>query len=153
MFHIVLYQPEIPPNTGNIIRLSANTGCQLHLIKPLGFAPDERRLRRAGLDYHDWAEVKIYEDIADYLQRHCPQRLFACTSKGDRLYSDVKYQAGDCFLLGPESRGLPEDIKMHATIQARIRIPMNTPTRSLNLANATAVIVYEAWRQCGYQSN
>lgn len=150
MFHIVLYQPEIPPNTGNIIRLSANTGSQLHLIKPLGFAPDEKRLRRAGLDYHEWAQVQIYEDFADYLQIQQPQRIFACTSKGVCLHSNIGYQAGDCFLFGPESRGLPADIKEHPAITERIRIPMKTPDRSLNLANAAAVIIYEAWRQCGY---
>lgn len=147
MLHIALYQPEIPPNTGNIIRLCANTGAQLHLIHPLGFAPDEKKVRRAGLDYHEWASVLHYDNFEAFLANPPSERIFACSSKTDTLYHQVQYQSNDCFLFGPETRGLPVEIRER--FQA-IRIPMRTSSRSLNLSNAAAIILYEAWRQIGF---
>lgn len=150
MLHVALYQPEIPPNTGNIIRLCANTGAQLHLIHPLGFAPDDKQLQRAGLDYHTWAQVKHYENYEKFLEELQPKRLFACSTRGQRSYSDVTYQAGDVFLFGPETRGLPPALLESLSPEAIIRIPMLSTSRSLNLSNAAAVVVYEAWRQLGF---
>lgn len=150
MFHIVLYQPEIPPNTGNIIRLCANTGCHLHLIKPLGFQLEEKSCRRAGLDYHEWAAVKLYDDFDDFLRQHQGKNIYACSSKGAVRYTDCDYQAEDMFLFGPETRGLPESVKTHEAITRCIKIPMKTSTRSLNLSNSAAVILFEAWRQCEF---
>lgn len=147
MFNIVLYEPEIPPNTGNIIRLCANTGSRLHLIKPLGFELDDKRLRRAGLDYHEWANVQQYENYADYMQQQQPQRIFACSTKGQQAYADVSYQQGDVLMFGPETRGLPQMIRESLPMEQVIRIPMLADSRSLNLSNAVAVILYEAWRQ------
>ena len=147
MLHIALYQPEIPPNTGNIIRLCANTGAQLHLIHPLGFSPDEKKVRRAGLDYHEWVNVKHYEDFNAFLASPPSSRIFACSSKGNVSYHEVLYQSGDCFLFGPETRGLPDDVRVRFSA---IRIPMRTTSRSLNLSNAAAVILYEAWRQLDF---
>lgn len=149
MLHIVLYQPEIPPNTGNIIRLCANTGAQLHLIHPLGFSLDEKALRRAGLDYHEWATVKEYDSFEDFLEKVKPQRLFACTTKAKKFHTDVTFSEGDYLLMGPESRGLPKEI-LDQLSETQIRIPMRADSRSLNLSNATAVILYEALRQIGY---
>lgn len=149
-FHIVLYQPEIPPNTGNIIRLCANTGAQLHLIHPLGFAMDEKELRRAGLDYREWAVVKEYPNFSEFLDSQKPARLFACTTKAVQRYSDIAFQLGDYFLFGPESRGLPLDLLNTIDLQYKLRIPMQQNSRSLNLSNAVSVIVYEALRQVGY---
>jgi len=149
MFEISLFQPQVPPNTGNIIRLCANTGAQLHLIHPLGFAPDEKKVRRAGLDYHEWASVIHYADFTAFLANPPSKRIFACSSKTPTLYHQVQYQAGDCFLLGPETRGLPEDIRERFDA---IRIPMRTTSRSLNLSNAAAIILYEAWRQLDFIS-
>ncbi len=151
MFHVVLYQPEIPPNTGNIIRLCANTGAQLHLIGPLGFVLDDRRLRRAGLDYHEYAKVKSYEDFGGFLEAVQPERLFACSTRGGRTYSDVRYARGDALLFGPETRGLPQALLESLPDDRRLRIPMCPGNRSLNLSNAVAVIVYEAWRQMGFE--
>ena len=150
MFHIVLYEPEIPPNTGNIIRLCANTGAKLSLIEPLGFAIEEKRMRRAGLDYHEWADVEIFPNYSAFLEKFPGVRIFACTTKGAKCYSAVEYQAGDVLLFGPETRGLPDDVLETFTSETRIRIPMLPHSRSLNLSNSVAVITYEAWRQCGF---
>lgn len=150
MFQVVLYEPEIPPNTGNIIRLCANTGCQLHLIKPLGFTLEDKQLRRAGLDYHEWANVNIHENFSAFLKAIKPSRLFACSTKGKQLYSDITFQMGDAFLFGPETRGLPLDILREFDSSKILRIPMTPNSRSLNLSNAAAVIIYEAWRQLGF---
>lgn len=151
MLDIILYQPEIPPNTGNIVRLCANTNFSLHLIEPLGFDLDEKKVRRAGLDYHDFANVKRHADLQSYLDSEQPKRLFACTTKGTRYFTDVSYQAGDGLLFGPETRGLPEDIIFALPDEQRLRIPMAPNSRSMNLSNAVSVFVYEAWRQLDFQ--
>ncbi len=151
MFNVILYQPEIPPNTGNIIRLCANTGAQLHLIRPLGFGLDDKQLRRAGLDYHEYATLRVHDDLAACLQTLPGARLFAFTTKSARAYHEVCYQAGDALLFGPETRGLPADILESLAPEQRLRLPMLPHNRSLNLANAVAVAVYEAWRQCGFE--
>lgn len=148
MFNLILYQPEIPPNTGNIIRLCANTGSKLHLIKPLGFSIDDKQLRRAGLDYHEFAEIKVHENLDDCLKMLANHRIFACSTKGKKYYTEINYQAGDIFLLGPETRGLPQEILQQFEM---IKIPMTPHNRSLNLSNAAAVILYEAWRQCHFE--
>ncbi|TKA92681.1 tRNA (uridine(34)/cytosine(34)/5-carboxymethylaminomethyluridine(34)-2'-O)-methyltransferase TrmL [Halopseudomonas bauzanensis] len=150
MFHIALLEPEIPPNTGNIIRLCANTGCQLHLIEPLGFELDDKRLRRAGLDYHEYAPVQTHADLASCLAKVQPNRVFALSTKGRQCYSEVSYQPGDLFLFGPESRGLPADVRDALPPEQVLRIPMHPDNRSLNLSNSAAVLVYEAWRQQGF---
>jgi tRNA (cytidine/uridine-2'-O-)-methyltransferase len=150
MLDIVLYQPEIPPNTGNIIRLCANTGYSLHLIEPLGFEWDDKRVRRAGLDYHEFTDVKRHASLEAYLEDRKPKRVFACTTKGKRFHHEPDYQAGDCLLFGPESRGLPEDLIFSLPEQQRVRIPMCPNSRSMNLSNAVAVFVYESWRQLGF---
>ncbi len=149
MFDIVLYEPEIPPNTGNIIRLCANAGARLHLIEPLGFVLDDKRLRRAGLDYHEWTSVRSHSSLDAYLDRHAPQQLFALTTRGTRRYDRVRYPAGSALLFGPETRGLP-DALLARWPNDRIRIPMRPENRSLNLSNAVAVVLYEAWRQHGF---
>lgn len=149
MFHCVLYQPEIPPNTGNIIRLCANSGVQLHLIHPLGFQLDDRRMRRAGLDYHEWAQVREYMSLAQFLQTVQPHRLFACSTKGKTRYTEINYQPGDAFLFGPETRGLPANLLNQFSV---LTIPMNASSRSLNLSNAVAIIIYEAWRQLDFSN-
>lgn len=146
MFHVVLYEPEIPPNTGNIIRLCANAGFALHLIEPLGFDFEDKKLKRAGLDYQEYAAVKRWPCLQDFIDEVSPKRLFACSTKGQTGYASLAYQAGDAFLFGPETRGLPDSVlKMGA--QAVIKIPMQSTSRSLNLSNAVAIIVFEAWRQ------
>jgi tRNA (cytidine/uridine-2'-O-)-methyltransferase len=160
MFHVILFQPEIPPNTGNIIRLCANSGCQLHLIEPLGYELDDKRLRRAGLDYHEYAPLKRHPDL-----KHCldsldlrlgapidaeAPRLFAFTTKGSQPYHQVHYRAGDAFLFGPESRGLPAEIRDALPEAQRLRLPMREGNRSLNLSNTVAVAVYAAWRQLDF---
>lgn len=150
MFHVILYQPEIPPNTGNIIRLCANTGCQLHLIKPLGFALEDKQLLRAGLDYHEFATLKVYEDLASCLRQFDAERVFALTTKGTQAFHGSDYQAGDAFLFGPESRGLPAEVLAGLGAGQRVRLPMLPNNRSLNLSNTVAVTVFEAWRQCGF---
>ncbi|WP_177419608.1 tRNA (uridine(34)/cytosine(34)/5-carboxymethylaminomethyluridine(34)-2'-O)-methyltransferase TrmL [endosymbiont of Lamellibrachia barhami] len=150
MFHIVLYEPEIPPNTGNIIRLCANSGSHLHLIHPLGFELDDKRLRRAGLDYHEWAELQEHASLQAFLQKVAPPRLFACTTKGKRAYADVGFAPGDALLFGPESRGLPQPLLDGLDDSKLLRIPMQPQNRSLNLSNAVAIILYEAWRQQGF---
>jgi tRNA (cytidine/uridine-2'-O-)-methyltransferase len=151
MFNIVLYQPEIPPNTGNIIRLCANTGATLHLIHPLGFKLDERKLRRAGLDYHEWAEINEYEDFDAYAKDKNPERIFAISTKGKTTYSECAFIEGDTFVFGPETRGLPDSILTSLPKNQVLRIPMQKDSRSLNLSNTVSVVLYEAWRQQGFR--
>ncbi|ADE12834.1 tRNA (cytidine(34)-2'-O)-methyltransferase [Sideroxydans lithotrophicus] len=182
MFNVILYQPEIPPNTGNVIRLCANTGAHLHLIRPLGFDLDDKNLRRAGLDYHEYASVRVYDTLVECLdtlplatalphpnpppggegtsvslrELADTRRAFAFTTKGSHPFNEVRYQPGDAFLFGPESRGLPAEVLAAFVPERRLRLPMLPDNRSLNLSNTVAVTVYEAWRQCGYggsQSN
>ena len=150
MFDVILYQPEIPPNTGNIIRLCANTGARLHLIKPLGFSLDDKQLLRAGLDYHEFATISVYESWADCAAGFHDRRVFAVSTKGTQRYDLVNYAVGDAFVFGQESRGLPADILEGVPDQQCIRAPMVPGNRSLNLSNAVAVVVYEAWRQLGF---
>lgn len=147
MFHVILFQPEIPPNTGNIIRLCANSGSHLHLIEPLGFELDDKRLRRAGLDYHEYAAVQRHASLNECLAALEHPRLFAFTTKGSQAFHEVAYKAGDAFLFGPESRGLPSEIRDALPEQQRVRLPMREGCRSLNLSNTVAIAVYEAWRQ------
>ena len=151
MLHVALYQPEIPPNTGNIIRLCANTGAQLHLIHPLGFELEDRRLRRAGLDYHEFARVKEHVDLKAFLEAVGPERLFALTTRASHPYHEVAFRDGDALLFGPETRGLPQALLDGLPTGRRLRIPMLPVNRSLNLSNAVAVVVYEAWRQMGFE--
>ena len=150
MLNIALFEPEIPPNTGNIMRLAANTGCRLHLIGPLGFELDDRQLRRAGLDYREWADTRRYRDFADYVAHGGHARLYAFTTRGSRVYSEVRFARGDALLFGPESRGLPDEILDSLPPEHRLRIPMAAGSRSLNLSNTVAIAVYEAWRQLGF---
>lgn len=150
MFHVILFQPEIPPNTGNIIRLCANSGSQLHLIEPLGFELDDKRLRRAGLDYHEYAAVCRHAGLQDCLDSLGQPRMFAFTTKGSQPFHEVSYRPGDAFLFGPESRGLPESVRNALPPEQRVRLPMQPGSRSLNLSNTVAVAVYEAWRQQGF---
>lgn len=150
MFHVILYQPEIPPNTGNIIRLCANTGCSLHLIKPLGFSLEDKQLLRAGLDYHEFATVRVHDTLMDCLPEFDPARVFALTTRGSQPFHQVRYQAGDAFLFGPESRGLPAEVLNRFAAAQHVRLPMLPESRSLNLSNTAAVAVFEAWRQCGF---
>ena len=150
MFHVILFQPEIPPNTGNIIRLCANSGCSLHLIEPLGFELDDKRLRRAGLDYHEYAPLRRHADLESCLEALGQPRLFAFTTKGSHPFHEVQYQRGDAFLFGPESRGLPPEIRDALPNEQRLRLSMRPDCRSLNLSNTVAVTVYEAWRQLGF---
>lgn len=150
MIHVALYEPEIPPNTGNIIRLCANANVQLHLIHPLGFELDDKRLRRAGMDYSEWAEVKQHLSFADFCQANPGLRLLACTTHGSQCYTKVNYQENDCLLFGPESRGLPAQVRDALPNDQRIRIPMQANSRSLNLSNACAIITYEALRQLDF---
>jgi tRNA (cytidine/uridine-2'-O-)-methyltransferase len=150
MLRIVLFQPEIPPNTGNIIRLCANTGCSLHLIGPLGFELDDRRMRRAGLDYREYAEVRLYPDLAAFLELNEQPRLLGGTTRATRSYHQIDYRAGDAILFGPETRGLPSQLLNSLGEQATFRIPMLPHSRSLNLSNAVAVVAYEALRQLGF---
>ena len=150
LLHVILYEPEIPPNTGNIIRLCANTGAQLHLIRPLGFELDDKQLRRAGLDYHEYAQMQVHDNLDACLQILPDARLFALTTKAARLYHEARFQAGDALLFGPESRGLPADLLASLTPEQRLRLPMLPQNRSLNLSNSVAVAVYEAWRQLGF---
>ena len=150
MFNIILHQPEIPPNTGNIIRLCANTGMRLHLVKPLGFPLKDKQLLRAGLDYHEFAHIKVHENWMDCCQSLKEHRMFAITTKGKQHYDKVKYKDGDAFLFGAESCGLPVHIMESFPEVHRIRVPMVATSRSLNLSNAVAIVVYEAWRQAGF---
>ncbi len=150
MFHVILYQPEIPPNTGNIIRLCANTGSQLHLIRPLGFTLEDKQLVRAGLDYHEFATLRVYDALPECLADFDPARVFALTTKGSHAFHAGTYRAGDAFLFGPESRGLPAEVLELFPATQRVRLPMLPHNRSLNLSNTVAVAVFEAWRQCGF---
>jgi tRNA (cytidine/uridine-2'-O-)-methyltransferase len=150
MIEIVLYEPEIPPNTGNVIRLAANTGARLHLVKPLGFSLRDRQLRRAGLDYREMASVTVHDDWRACREHFLERRMFAVSTRGGRRYDSVSYQAGDVLLFGPETRGLPGEVITYVKPECRIFIPMQTPARSLNLSNAVAIVLYEAWRQLGF---
>jgi tRNA (cytidine/uridine-2'-O-)-methyltransferase len=145
--HVVLFQPEIPPNTGNVIRLCANTGAALHLIRPLGFDLDDKKLRRAGLDYHEFARVAVHDDLDAFLAAVSPSRLFAVSTRGRMRYDRVAYADDDALLFGPETRGLPQELLDALPEERRLRLPMRPGNRSLNLSNAVAVIVFEAWRQ------
>ena len=147
MFNVILYQPEIPPNTGNIIRLCANTGASLHLVKPLGFTLEDKQLLRAGLDYHEFASITVYESWYECVARFTGARLFAVSTKGRQRYDLVRYTEGDAFVFGPESRGLPAEILGSVSEQQCLRVPMVPGSRSLNLSNSVAVVLYEAWRQ------
>ncbi|MHB8623935.1 MAG: tRNA (cytidine(34)-2'-O)-methyltransferase [Sulfuricaulis sp.] len=150
MFHVVLYQPEIPPNTGNIMRLCANTGTRLHLIEPLGFRLEDKALRRAGLDYREWVEVQTHQSMAAFVASVRPPRLLAFSTHADRLYSEMSYQPDDALLFGPETRGLPQHLLDTIPAERRLRLPLIPGNRSLNLANAVAVAVYQAWQQHGF---
>jgi len=153
MFHIVLVAPEIPPNTGNVIRLSANTGCQLHLVEPLGFDMDDKHLRRAGLDYHEYAPVRRHANWETLLTSEQPDlgRMFAMTTRGSQPAFDVRFQRGDWLVFGSETAGLPAELRDGFAANRRVRLPMRPGQRSLNLSNAVAVTVFEAWRQCGFE--
>ena len=150
MFDIVLFEPEIPPNTGNIIRLCANTGAGLHLVKPLGFTLEDKQLKRAGLDYHEFATLKVHEDWHACCAALVGRRMFALTTKGSTRYSDIEFKPGDVFVFGSETRGLPEHIREQFQPEHRVRLPMLPHSRSLNLSNSAAVLLYEAWRQNGF---
>ena len=155
MFHIVLVNPEIPPNTGNIIRLAANTGCSLHLIEPLGFSMDDKHMRRAGLDYHEYAELKRYANWQTFLDQHllASHRMFAMTTKAKQQLFDVQFQDGDYFVFGSETQGLSQAMRDSFPPQQQIKLPMLPTQRSLNLSNTVAVTVYEAWRQIAFAKN
>lgn len=150
MFHVVLYQPEIPPNAGNAIRLTANTGSKLHMVKPLGFTLEDRQLARAGLDYHDLAELRVHENWQDCLSVLSGRRMFFVSTRGSTRHDAPRYRPGDAFVFGPETRGLPPGMLESAPTERCIRLPMVAGNRSLNLSNAVAVVVYEAWRQNGF---
>jgi len=152
MFTIVLFEPEIPPNTGNIIRLCANTGADLHLVKPLGFNLEDKQLKRAGLDYHEYASLKVHENWADCKTALTGKRMFAITTKGSTRHSDIQFLAGDVFVFGHETRGLSEEVRSEFTAEHRLRLPMLENSRSLNLSNSAAVLLYEAWRQIGFEA-
>ena len=151
MFSLILFEPEIPPNTGNIIRLCANTGTRLHLIEPLGFELDEPRLRRAGLDYREFAEIAVHASLADCLGQLGGPNVFALSTRGTQNYADTTFSAGDAFLFGPETRGLPRSILDSVPPGRILRIPMLPSSRSLNLSNSAAIVIYEAWRQLGFE--
>jgi len=152
LFHVVLVEPEIPPNTGNVIRLCANTGAQLHLVEPLGFPLEDARMRRAGLDYHEYAQMKVHKDWVAFINEHQPDpsRMFAFTTHGSSVFSSLCFLPGDVFVFGSETRGLDPTLRESFPDSQRIRIPMRPDNRSLNLSNAVAVTVFEAWRQQGY---
>lgn len=150
MLHIVLFEPEIPPNTGNIIRLCANTGAQLHLVKPLGFSLEDKQLKRAGLDYHEYATLKVYENWDACKAALVGKRLFAITTKGSTRHSEIAFKDEDVFVFGPETRGLPQEIRDEFTAEHRVRLPMLADSRSLNLSNSAAILLYEAWRQLDF---
>jgi tRNA (cytidine/uridine-2'-O-)-methyltransferase len=152
MFNIVLYQPEIPPNTGNIIRLCANTGARLHLIQPLGFDLDDKKLKRAGLDYSEWAFVNTYPDLESYLKKTPPDRVFAISTRGRTRYCDCRFEPDDSFIFGPETRGLPTSFLNSLPAEQTLRIPMFKHSRSLNLSNAVSIIIYEALRQNNFRN-
>jgi tRNA (cytidine/uridine-2'-O-)-methyltransferase len=152
VFHVILFEPEIPPNTGNVIRLSANTGVKLHLVRPLGFRLDARSLQRSGLDYHDLADVSVHADLQACRTALGQSRVFAVETCGPRCYTDVSYGASDAFLFGPETRGLPAEVLDSLGRENCVSIPMRKANRSLNLSNSVALVVYEAWRQLGFGS-
>lgn len=151
MLHVVLYQPEIPPNTGNIMRLCANTATRLHLIEPLGFRLEDKELRRAGLDYREWADVRTYATYEAFIEGAKPKRLIAFSTRARRLYTEMQYRQNDVLLFGPETRGLPQKLLDTVPEERRLRLPLVPGNRSLNLSNAVAVAVYEAWRQLGFE--
>jgi tRNA (cytidine/uridine-2'-O-)-methyltransferase len=151
MFHVILYQPEIPPNTGNVIRLCANTGARLHLIEPLGFEISEKAVRRAGMDYAELAHVQVWDTLSRCLEALAAPRWFAISTRGVTRYDSVQFAAEDAFVFGPETRGLPQSVLDECVPEQRLRIPMQAGNRSLNLSNAAAVVVYEAWRQQGFR--
>lgn len=155
MFHIVLVEPEIPPNTGNVIRLAANTGCTLHLVEPLGFSMEDRLMRRAGLDYHEYAPVRRHADWDAFLaaMQPDPQRMFALTTRGERIVHEVQFHPGDWLVFGSETAGLAPAVREWFAPQQRLRLPMRAGQRSLNLSNAVAVTVFEAWRQNGFAAS
>lgn len=155
MFNIVLVEPEIPPNTGNVIRLAANTGCRLHLVEPLGFSMDDKHMRRAGLDYHEYAQVLRHADWPAFLaaEKPPPERLFALTTRGSGSVFDIRFQRGDWLVFGSETRGLAPELRESFAPEQRIRLPMVQGQRSLNLSNAVAVTVFEAWRQLGFEQS
>jgi tRNA (cytidine/uridine-2'-O-)-methyltransferase len=153
MLHVVLHQPEIPPNTGNVIRLCANSGARLHLIRPLGFDIDDARLRRAGLDYHEYADLRVHDDFAAFLSAACPPRVFALSTRGTARPHDVRFARDDAVVFGSETRGLPQSLLDALPPERCLRLPMMPNNRSLNLSNAVAVIVYEAWRQHGFEGS
>jgi len=150
MFHIVLFEPEIPPNTGNVMRLCANTGARLHLIHPLGFVLDDKKLRRAGMDYRDTATVTEYEDLQAFIDAVKPKRLLACSTRGRQNYAEIEYEDNDALLFGPETRGLPQSVLDSLPAEQCLRVPMQPESRSLNLSNTVAVMLYEALRQTGF---
>ena len=150
LLNLVLYEPEIPPNTGNIIRLCANTGCRLHLIEPLGFNLEDKQMRRAGLDYSEYATLTVHPNYQSFLDSEQPRRLFGLTTKGCRHYHQVRYQQGDYLMFGPETRGLPANVLGSIAPERCLRVPMRPESRSLNLSNTAALMVYEAWRQLGF---
>ncbi len=152
MFTIALFEPEIPPNTGNIIRLCANTGAALHLIEPLGFKLEDKQLKRAGLDYHEYANLTLHKNWADFAAAMTGRRMFAMTTKGSQNYASVAFQKDDVFVFGPETRGLPEKIRNTFAPELRLRLPMLPESRSLNLSNSAAVLLYEAWRQLDFKN-
>ncbi|GAB3168049.1 tRNA (cytidine(34)-2'-O)-methyltransferase [Amycolatopsis stemonae] len=150
MFRVLFYHPEIPPNTGNAIRLAANTGCELHLVEPLGFTLEDKQLRRAGLDYHDLARVRVHASLEAAWEVLLPAKVYAFSASATRLYTDVSYGPGDVLLFGPESVGLPPEVQQAPQVTGRVRLPMLPTSRSLNLANTAAITIYEAWRQNGF---
>lgn len=150
VFRILFHSPEIPGNTGNAIRLAAVTGAELHLVEPLGFDFEDSKLRRAGLDYHDLAVVTVHKNLEDAWAVLAPERVFAFTSEGEEIYTDIEYQSGDVLMFGPESVGLSAEVKADSHVTARVRLPMLPSRRSLNLANAASIVLYEAWRQQGF---
>ena len=152
MFHIALFEPEIPPNTGNIIRLCANTGATLHLIEPLGFKLEDKQLKRAGLDYHEYANLTLHNNWANFAVAMPGKRMFAITTKGSQNYADVQFKADDVFVFGPETRGLPDEIRNTFAPEHRLRLPMLANSRSLNLSNSAAILLYEAWRQLDFKN-
>jgi tRNA (cytidine/uridine-2'-O-)-methyltransferase len=151
VFDIVLYQPEIPPNAGNVIRLAANTGCRLHLVEPLGFSLEDRQLKRAGLDYHEMTQVSVHAGWSECRAALADRRLFACTTKGTKTYSEIRYAKNDVFVFGQETAGLPQALLAEFPAAMQLKLPMRPGNRSLNLSNAVAVVVFEAWRQLGFE--
>lgn len=150
MLHIVLFEPEIPANTGNIIRLCANTGAQLHLIHPLGFDLDDKKLRRAGLDYHEWVNVDQHDSLESFVKKANPKRIFALTTKGSKIYTDITFQDDDVLLFGPETRGLPDSFLSQHDKNHKLYLPMMPESRSLNLSNTVSIVLFEAWKQLGF---